>query len=361
MAEEEEGPGGMESRDSTATAAAMEPGSRPVPGWTVGVVGAGSWGTALAIHAARGGHRVRLWARRPEAAREMRRRGENRRYLEGVAFPDGLEVTADAAEAMEGADLVLSVVPSRYLEEVWEGVQAGFPEGAHLVSATKGLHRGGRRMTQVLEGVVGSRAVSISALSGPSFAREVAEEQPTAVTLGCADVDRVAEVQARLSHGPLRIYRNADVVGVEMGGALKNVIALAAGMVDGLDLGTNSRAALITRGLKEMARLAAARGARPKTLMGLAGLGDLVLTCTGPLSRNRAVGVELGKGRELAEVIESMHMVAEGVATVEAAHELGQAEGVSMPITDQVHAILKGRQRPEEAIDALLARRLVEE
>jgi len=359
----------MAERDARAAGATdpgtssqpMEPGSRPVPGWTVAVVGAGSWGTALAIHAARGGHRVRLWARREEAAREMDRQRENRRYLEGAGFPDGLEVTADAAAAMDDADLILSVVPSRYLEDVWTQVEGAFPAGAHLVSATKGLEKGGRRMTEVLAGLVGPRAASVSALSGPSFAREVAEEQPTAVALGCPDVDRVAEVQTRLSHGPLRIYRNADVVGVEMGGALKNVIALAAGMVDGLGLGTNSRAALITRGLKEMARLAAARGAEPRTLMGLAGLGDLVLTCTGSLSRNRSVGVELGKGREPGEIIGSMHMVAEGVATVEAARELGRAEGVAMPITDQVHAILQGEQRPEDAIDELLARRLVEE
>lgn len=339
----------------------LEPGSRRIPGWKVAVIGAGSWGTALAIHAARGGHRVRLWARRPRAAREMRRRRENRRYLEGVPLPDGVEVTADAAAAMRRADLVLSVVPSRYLAGVWDGLGRYFPDGAHLVSATKGLHETGRRMSELLEDRVGARATSISALSGPSFAREVAEGQPTAVSLGCVDVDRVADVQARLSHGPLRIYRNADIIGVEMGGALKNVIALAAGMVDGLGLGTNSRAALITRGLKEMARLAAARGAREKTLTGLAGLGDLVLTCTGPLSRNRAVGVELGKGRKLREIVDSMHMVAEGVATVEAARELGRREGVTMPITGQVHAILQGRQRPEEAIDELLARRLVEE
>ena len=330
--------------------------------WRVSVIGAGSWGTALAVHALRAGHRVRLWARREELVVRIREQRENADYLPGQALPRSLEVTSDGAEALEGAELVISVVPSRYVRAVWEDLAHVFPAGAHLVSATKGLEEGsGLRMSELLDEYVGERRASVGALSGPSFALELAEEHPTAVTLGCSDLDAAAEVQERLSHGALRVYRNPDIVGVEYGGALKNIIAIAAGIVDGLGLGTNSRAALITRGLKEVARLSEARGAVPETLMGLAGLGDLVLTCTGPLSRNRQVGVELAKGRTMEEIVGEMRMVAEGVETVRAAWQLARETGAEMPITEQVHEILYDGKPPRTAIYGLMARGLVQE
>lgn len=339
-------------------------GAGPVPprAHTVAVVGAGSWGTALALHAARAGHAVRLWAHDPSRALAMARDRENRAYLPGFRLPDTLAVGADAAEALRGADLVLSVVPSRFLRDVWRRIGGSFPAGAHLVSATKGLEEDtGLRMTQVLAEVLGDAPASLSSLSGPSFAREVAEGHPTAVTLGCESEAAATEVQIAMSSGPLRIYRNPDLTGVEMGGALKNVIAIAAGIVDGLGLGTNSRAALICRGLKEMTMLSVAMGARTSTLMGLAGLGDLVLTCTGPLSRNRRVGEEIGAGRTLDEITASMTMVAEGPLTVRSARELCRRHGVEMPIAEQVFQVLYGRRPPEAAIEQLLARELIDE
>jgi glycerol-3-phosphate dehydrogenase (NAD(P)+) len=241
-------------------------------------------------------------------------------------------------------------------------MQSHFPMGAHLVSATKGIEYGtGLRMSQVLRDLVGDKAASISALSGPSFALELAEMHPTAVTLGCEDVESSMSVQRRWSHGALRVYGNEDIVGVELGGAVKNIIALAAGIVDGLALGTNTRAALITRGLREMARLSEARGAQSGTLMGLAGLGDLVLTCTGPLSRNRRVGLMLAEGRGLEEIEAEMKMVAEGVETVRAARRLAAESGLEMPITAQVYAVLYEGKDPRSAIDELMARALVQE
>lgn len=331
-------------------------------GWRVAVLGAGSWGTALALHATRAGHQVRLWARRPEAADAMRRSRTNDAYLPGVELPQSMLIDTDAAKCMDAVDVVVSVVPSRYLREVWDRVAPSFPAGAHLVSATKGLEDATfLRMSEVLAEYTAGRYASLSALSGPSFAAELANGQPTAVTLGCADLEAAEAVQAALSGGALRVYRNADIVGVEYGGALKNVIAIAAGISDGLGLGTNSRAALITRGLKELSGLATARGGDPTTLMGLAGLGDLVLTCTGPLSRNRHVGVELGGGAKLEEIVAGMRMVAEGVETTAAVHHLGRAAGVSVPITDEVNAILHEGKDPRAAIEDLMTRALVEE
>jgi len=330
--------------------------------WRVAVLGAGSWGTALALHAHRSGHEVTLWARREDLAGQIKQAGENTVYLPGQEIPRALRVTSDPAAAMAGADCVVSVVPSRYLRNVWRGLQEHFPRGSHLVSATKGLeYETGLRMSEVLHEYVGDRAPSVSALSGPSFAMELAEQQPTAVTLGCDDLELSFEVQRRLSHGALRVYGNEDIVGVELGGAVKNIIALAAGIVDGLGLGTNSRAALITRGLKEMGRLSEARGAQSATLMGLAGLGDLVLTCTGPLSRNRQVGLKLAKGKTLEEIEAEMQMVAEGVETVRAVRQLASTSGLEMPITEQVHAVLYEDRDPRSAIDHLMARALVQE
>lgn len=339
------------------------PSERAGRNWRVSVIGAGSWGTALALHAHRSGHQVTLWTRREQLARQIERASENEDYLPGHRLPAGLRVTADGSAALAaGSDCVVSVIPSRYLRRIWESLQDYFPSGAHLVSATKGLEYGtGLRMSQVLGEYVGDRAASVSALSGPSFALELAEERPTAVTLGCADLESSLTVQRHWSHGALRVYGNEDIVGVELGGAVKNIIALAAGIVDGLGLGTNTRAALVTRGLKEMARLSAARGAQSETLMGLAGLGDLVLTCTGPLSRNRRVGLKLAEGKGLREIESEMQMVAEGVETVRALHRLATASGLEMPITAQVHAVLYEGRDPRSAIDELMARALVQE
>ncbi len=336
----------------------------PVPprALRVAVIGAGSWGTALAIHAARAGHPVTMWghdAAKIDAIAAVR---ENSSYLPGFALPERLEVTSDGVAALAGAEIVLSVVPSRYLRGVWQQQARGLEPGAHVVSATKGIEEGsGLRMTEVLAECVGERPRAVFSLSGPSFARELVEEHPTAVTLGGYDEEAGIEVRSALSFGPLRIYTNQDLVGVELGGALKNVIAIAAGIVDGLGLGTNTRAALVCRGLKEMAELATAMGADPSTLMGLAGLGDLVLTCTGPLSRNRSVGVEVGRGRALEEVVSGMAMVAEGLVTVRSARELASKHRVEMPITEQVYQVLYCGRDPRSAIDALLARDLVDE
>ncbi len=330
--------------------------------WRIAVVGAGSWGTALAIHAARAGYPVRLWTRRPEAAEAMSRDRENRAYLPGCPFPEALTVSEDAASCLEDANLVISAVPSRFLRSVWDDLAGLLPAGADVVSATKGLEDDtGLRMSQVLHEYAAGRSAAIMALSGPSFAAELVQQHPTAVTLGCEDLVAAERVQNCLSHGSLRAYRNPDIVGVEHGGALKNVIAIATGIADGLGFGTNTRAALVTRGLKELTALAVARGASAETLMGLAGLGDLVLTCTGPLSRNRSVGLEIGAGRKLEDIIGGMRMVAEGVETTTAAYHLGQETGVRMPITGEVQAILHEGKPPRRAIEDLMTRALVEE
>ena len=327
----------------------------------VAVVGAGSWGTALAHHAARSGHTVRLWGRHPERVARMAADRRNNRYLPQIKLHELVTPTSDAAVALQGAELVLSVVPSKFLRGTWQQLAQLLPDAIDVVSATKGIEPdSGLRMTEVLATCIGDRA-RLSALSGPSFALELAQGQPTAVTLGCLDASSAERVQRALSHGPLRVYRNSDLVGVELGGALKNVIALAAGISDGLGLGTNTRAGLICRGLKEMSVLAAALGGQPQTLAGLAGLGDLVLTCTGPLSRNRQVGLEVGGGRSLAEVTAGMSMVAEGVVTVTSARQVADRHGVELPITNQVYDILHGGKDPRTAIDELLARALVEE
>ncbi len=327
----------------------------------VAVVGAGSWGTALAVHCARAGHDVTLWGRDAERMAAMLAAGENAVYLPEVAFPAALEPTSDAQRALADATIVVSAVPSRYTRTMWETLAPKLGGKVHLVSATKGIEEGsGLRMSEVLEQTVAGVA-SISSISGPSFARELAEGHPTAVTLGCADLDAARDVQEAFSAGPLRVYRNQDLIGVEMGGALKNVIAIAAGIVDGIGFGSNTQAALISRGLKEVTTLAVACGARSATLMGLAGLGDLVLTCTGPLSRNRGVGVEIGRGRTLDEVTDSMQMVAEGVVTTRSSLELAGRLAVEMPIAESVRAVLYDGLDPRAGIEQLLTRALVEE
>ena len=329
----------------------------------VAVIGAGSWGTALSIMAGRAGHSVRLWSRDEALVEEIKSERVNRKYLGGHRLPETVEPTSDPHEALSGAELVLLVIPSHGMREVLARMLPLFEEGMIFVSATKGIETGsGKRVSEILGEMLSEhfepRFVS---LSGPSFAKEVAEGQPTAVVAASHKLEDARTVQEALSIQNLRIYTNTDVVGVELGGAVKNVMAVAAGMVGGLGLGTNSIAALITRGLAEMARLALAEGARMETLMGLAGLGDLVLTSTGSLSRNRFVGQELGRGRSLEDILGGMSEVAEGVRTTLAVNRLAARLNVEMPITREVHAVLYETKGVREAAAALMNRPLRDE
>lgn len=321
----------------------------------VAVVGAGSWGTALAIHLGRRGTATRLWARDPALASRMRATRENARYLPGLVIGAGVLVTGDAEEALAGAGIVLLAVPSAYLPAVLERIGPIVGAGAVLVSAVKGIDSDrGRRMSEVIAAVQPGRPVAV--LSGPSFAREVAEGRPTALVVAASDPGVARAVQGALSAPAFRLYTSEDVIGVELAGALKNVIAIAAGLSDSLDLGENARAALITRGLAEIMRLGTALGAVPRTFAGLAGIGDLVLTCTGSLSRNRALGLSVGRGLSLEEAQRATPMVAEGVRTVRSALMLARQVSVSMPIAEAVAAVLFEGQTVSHALTALLAR-----
>jgi glycerol-3-phosphate dehydrogenase (NAD(P)+) len=321
------------------------------------VLGAGSWGTALAVHLGRVGHPVRLWGRDERLVADMAATRMNPRYLQGIELPDAVRPTASIEDAVGGAEFVVVTVPSHGLRSVVRTAAPLVRAGAILVSATKGLEtRTLDRMSQVILEETGG-AAPVVVLSGPSFALEVARELPTAVLAASADAEASARVQEQFRGRGLRLYVSDDVAGVEIGGALKNVIAIAAGAVEGLGLGHNAMAALITRGLAEISRLACAVGGRRETLAGLSGLGDLVLTCTGDLSRNRHVGVELGRGRPLDEVLAGMHMVAEGVRTTGAALALGQRHDVELPITSQMAAVLEGGVSPLQAVETLMGRR----
>lgn len=321
---------------------------------TAAVIGAGSWGTALAICLARQGLRVRLWAREPDVVEGVRSERRNPLYLTDVECPDGIEATGDTAEALAGADLVIMAVPSEFFAATL-GRLGPLGPGTPIVSATKGLDpRRHLRMSEVL----GERypEAPVAVLSGPTFAREVALGRPTACVVAARDEGLARHLQRCLGSRVFRLYTNRDVVGVELGGALKNVIAIATGLADGLGLGENARAALVTRGLAEITRLAVTLGAQPRTLAGLAGLGDLVLTCTGSLSRNRALGMALAQGRTVAAVEEETRMVAEGVRTVTSALVLAGRHGISMPICAEVAAVLFQGKAPAEAVATLLAR-----
>jgi glycerol-3-phosphate dehydrogenase (NAD(P)+) len=323
----------------------------------VTVVGGGSWGTALAIHLARIGHEVRLWARDAALAREMAERRVNGRYLAGACFPERLTPLSTLGAAVQPAGIVVFAVPSRGLRAVAREAAASLPRGAVLVSASKGLETGTlRRMSQVIEEET-QRSWPVVVLSGPSFAVEVARGLPTAVVAASKEPDAVARVQEQFRGAAFRLYASDDVPGVEIGGAVKNVIAIAAGVVEGLGLGHNAMAALITRGLAETSRLAFAEGGRRETLAGLSGLGDLVLTTTGDLSRNRQVGIQLGRGRALADILGGMRMVAEGVPTTGAALQLGARHGIELPITAQMADVLEGRRTPLAGVEALMGRR----
>jgi glycerol-3-phosphate dehydrogenase (NAD(P)+) len=320
------------------------------------VLGAGSWGTALAVHLAGIGHDVTLWARDAALVDEMASRRANPTYLPDVTFPDTVRPTADLARALAGADHVIVAVPSHGLRAVVRSAAALLPPGAVLVSATKGIEPESlQRMSGVVCEETGGRH-PVVVLSGPSFASEVARGRPTALVAASQDAAAVKAVQDRFRGPVFRLYASDDVAGVEIGAALKNVIAIAAGVSEAMGLGHNALAALITRGLAEISRLACALGGRRETLAGLSGLGDLVLTCTGELSRNRHVGAELGRGRALSDILAGMRMVAEGVRTTEAALALGRRHGVELPIASQMGAVLAGQCTPREAVGNLMLR-----
>ena len=327
----------------------------------VAVIGAGAWGTGLAIVLGRKGtHHVRLWVHEKEVRESITARRVNEKFLPDEEIPREVSVSGDLREVLQDAEILVSVMPSQHCRGLFEQMRRFLKPGIPIVSATKGIEENTLlRMSEVIAQVAGAEGFQprVGALSGPSFAKEVARGDPTAITIASQDKELAETVQREFSDPRFRVYTNNDVVGVELGGALKNVIAIAAGVCDGLDLGHNSVAALITRGLAEMTRLAVACGGRPETMAGLAGLGDLVLTCTGGLSRNRSVGVELGRGRKLPEIIAGMHgMVAEGVFTTQAAVGLAHARGVEMPITEQMFAVLHDGKSPREAIHELMTR-----
>lgn len=325
---------------------------------TVAVLGGGSWGTALALQLARAGHEVVLWARNPELAAALAAAGENTVYLPGVPIPPSVRATSDLADACARAAMVVFVCPSSGVRDLALAVRPHLAEGTLVVSATKGVEQATHKtMSAVLEEVLGERhRARVAVLSGPSFAREVARGMPTAVTAAARTLP-VAESVQRLFHAPaFRVYTSTDVVGVEVGGAVKNVIAVAAGVSDGLGFGHNSRAALITRGLAEISRLATRLGAEPLTLAGLSGLGDLVLTCTGDLSRNRTVGLRLGRGERLADIVASMKEVAEGVRNTRSVRDLAQSVDVEMPITEQMYLVCCEDKPPLQAVVDLMSR-----
>jgi glycerol-3-phosphate dehydrogenase (NAD(P)+) len=332
----------------------------------IGVLGGGSWGTALAVHLARAGHDVPLWLRDADVAAQIAEGGENRAYLPGVAVPVAVTPTTRLAEAVGAVELALIVIPSQFCRDVYRAVRASLPARIGLVSATKGLELDTlKRMTEVAAEEAPGHPLAV--LSGPSFAIEVAHGQPTAVVVASRDAGFAEALQRAVSTPSFRAYASDDVVGVELGGSLKNVIAIAAGIVDGLGMGHNTAAALVTRGLAEIARLGVARGGRADTFSGLAGLGDLVLTCTGGLSRNRRLGQALGRGATLADATRSLTnsaghaMVAEGVRTTLAAASLAAGTGIEMPIAAAMKEVLHEGRAPRDAVQELMSRTLKRE
>jgi glycerol-3-phosphate dehydrogenase (NAD(P)+) len=334
----------------------------------IAILGGGSWGTALAIVLARAHkpHQISLWVRDAALAESIHRERENKTYLPGHKLQETVQITHELAVSLANAEVVIGAIPAAHARSVYQLILPNLVRGTPIVSATKGLEpathaRMSEVISQVLQAASSQFVPPFAVLSGPSFAAEAAASQPTAVVLASSDNALANELQEQLAAPNFRLYTNEDVLGVELAGAVKNVIAIAAGVCQGIGLGHNPLAALITRGLAEMTRLAIALGARQETLSGLAGLGDLVLTCTGVLSRNRCVGVELGKGRSLAEILQGMKMVAEGVGTAGALLALAREAGVELPITEQVSAILDGRRSPREAIRTIMDRPLKRE
>jgi glycerol-3-phosphate dehydrogenase (NAD(P)+) len=327
---------------------------------TVAVVGSGSWGSALAYHLARAGHEVRLWARRRDQAEEIQETRENGRYLPGIHAPEGLRATCELPEALAGATLVLTVVPSQITRQVWTEARRYLPPRIPVISASKGIENMTLAlMSQVLADVLPEHPLGF--VAGPSFAKEVARGLPTAIVVGAEEKGLADHAQRVFSNDAMRAYSTTDVVGIEVGGALKNVIAIATGCADGLGFGHNTRAAIITRGLAEITRMAVKLGADPLTLAGLGGMGDLVLTCCGDLSRNRRVGLGLGEGKALPTILHEMGQVAEGVQTAISGRDLAQREGVEMPICEEMCKILHDDKPARQVVTELMRRGLKDE
>jgi glycerol-3-phosphate dehydrogenase (NAD(P)+) len=324
----------------------------------VTVIGGGSWGTALADVLATGGASVSLWLRDPEVARAIRETHENPRYLPGLKLSERIEATTDLAAALSGTEAVVVVVPTPAIRDAMAAALPHLPVGVPIVAASKGIENETlMTVAEILEDVLPEgHHPYLTYLSGPSFAKEVIQKQPTAVTVAAFWPKVAEQVQKMFATPYFRVYTSTDVVGVEVGGALKNVIAIGAGISDGLGFGNNPRAALITRGLAEITRLGVAKGGNPQTFMGLSGMGDLLLTCTGALSRNRTVGFELGQGKTLDQILEDLGMVAEGVKTTRSAHALGKKLGVDLPITEAVYAILYEDKPAKQAVMELMGR-----
>ncbi|HTS67060.1 MAG TPA: NAD(P)H-dependent glycerol-3-phosphate dehydrogenase [Candidatus Acidoferrales bacterium] len=322
------------------------------------IIGGGSWGTALALVLAPRFQRVRLWVYEADLAGRMRETRINDVYLPGFVLPDSVQVSSNLARALEDAEIVLSVVPSHLVRGLYQQMLPHLRQCRLLVSATKGLEsKTLLRMSEIIGQITGA-GLGVTVISGPSFAREVARGEPTALVAASTRPDAAAQVQSLFAGPTLRVYTSTDPIGVEIGGSIKNVVAIGAGVLHGLGLGHNAMAALITRGLAEMTRLAVAMGGRSQSLAGLAGLGDLVLTCTGELSRNRTVGIELAHGRKLDDITGSMKMVAEGVKTTNAAVDLASRYGVEMPIAREMYGVLHNGNSPREAIQRLMERSL---
>jgi glycerol-3-phosphate dehydrogenase (NAD(P)+) len=334
----------------------------------IGVIGAGSWGTALTKPIGDLGQTASLWAHRKEHFEELKATRQNKTYLPGFTLADTVTPVSDLREAVAGHTIIMMVVPSHVFREVFIGLEPFLENGAYVVSASKGIENDSLlTMTQVMEDILSSSAgsgeknIKTGVLSGPSFAKEVAAGLPSAVTVASRDMEAAVHIQRALSTPLFRVYASTDVIGLELGGALKNIIAIGAGICDGLGYGTNTRAALITRGLAEISRLGISMGADPLTFSGLGGLGDLVLTCTGDLSRNRMVGLKLGQGKKLSAILSEMNMVAEGVKTTRSAWNLARKVGVEMPILDQVYQVLYQDKPCRDAVRDLLGRSLKEE
>jgi len=329
----------------------------------LGVIGAGAWGTALAIHAARIGHRTLMWAFEPQVVRDIEEGRENRTYFPGHRLPDRLRATGDLARTVRSARILLTVMPTPHVERIATAMLPDLTDDHAIVSCSKGIDNGSlETVNEIFERVLPRRLhLSLAYLSGPSFAAEVAAGMPTAVTIAAIDRRTARQLQKALSSDRFRCYTSNDVTGVEMGGALKNVMAIAVGAADGLGFGHNARAGLITRGLGEITRLAVKKGGNPLTMQGLAGMGDLVLTCTGDLSRNRTVGLRLGQGEPIGDILASMTAVAEGVLTARSAHRLAAQLGVETPIIDHTYRVLHEGLAPRAALEGLMARPLKDE
>lgn len=322
----------------------------------IAVIGAGSWGTALAYLLGEKGYGVSLWVYEEDLVKEILTKRVNSKYLPDAALPLNITPSSSMRDVLKDAEVVLSVVPTQHTRRVFKEAGSLIPKGVHIVTASKGIENGTLlTVTQIIEEMTGRKA---SALSGPSFAKEVIKKLPTAVTLASESEETGLLLQKIFNTDHFRVYTNTDVLGVEIGGALKNVMAIASGISDGLGLGSSARAALITRGLEEIIRLGIVMGADEKTFRGLSGMGDLVLTCTGVLSRNYTVGVKLGKGEKLKDIVASMSMVAEGVATSESAYELSKKYKVEMPVVEQVYKTINGDTSPQDTVRELMARSL---